>query len=150
MYRAHVDEVYRYVFRRCRDHALAEDVVHDVFTTVARTVDEPADISIGWLKRVARNQLIDIIRRNDNYERKLRLLNAATARPSDTATETLGAALDLLAPINRVVLTLRYLDGLSIAEISEALNRPPKGVEALITRSRAALRLALEEATDVV
>ena len=148
IYRSHVDEVYRYVFRRCRDHALAEDVVHDVFTTLARSIEDPESVTVGWLKRVARNRLIDIIRRNDNYERKLRLLNAVDDRPSNAAADELEAALELLAPINRIVLTLRYLDGMTVAEIADELDRPIKGVEALITRSRRALRISLEEHDD--
>lgn len=146
LFHRHVGEVYLYVHRRCRDHALAEDVVQDVFMTVARRIDDPSTIGVGWLKRAASNRMIDLLRRRTNYERKLRLLNASTRNTSD---ETVGEsavelALDSLSQLHRTVLTLHYLDGLRVADLAVRLDRTPKAVEGLLTRARAALRMAME------
>lgn len=62
LYDEHVDELYRFVHRRCRDHGLAEDITQDTFMTALRNHDL-SEISIGWLKRVARNRLVDVLRR---------------------------------------------------------------------------------------
>ena len=47
LYDAHVDEVYRFVHRRFRDHALAEDITQETFMTALRNMDDPNGISIG-------------------------------------------------------------------------------------------------------
>ena len=77
VYDANVDEVYRFVHRRCRDHALAEDITQETFMTAIRSTDDPSSISVGWLLTVARNRLFDVIRRQARYEGKLRLVGAA-------------------------------------------------------------------------
>ncbi|NNE11191.1 MAG: RNA polymerase subunit sigma-24, partial [Ilumatobacter sp.] len=60
MYDAHVEEVYRFVFRRCRDHALAEDITQETFMAAIRKADDPSTLSVGWLMTVARNRLVDV------------------------------------------------------------------------------------------
>ena len=96
---------------------------------------------------------LDIIRRSENYERKLRLLNVANREPSMESSDGLDdleAALQVLAPLNRLVVVLRYLEGMPVKEIAEAPDRSPKAVEALLARSRRALRAAIEEETDAI
>ena len=68
LYDAHVDTVYRYVYRRCRDHALAEDVTQETFVDVVRSEVEPSTVTVAWLLTVARNKLVDILRRQIRYE----------------------------------------------------------------------------------
>jgi RNA polymerase sigma-70 factor (ECF subfamily) len=55
------------------------------------------------------------------------------------------AALDRLGPHHRAVLTLRYLDGLPVAEVAEHLGRGLHATEALLQRARNALRRAYVE-----
>jgi len=52
------------------------------------------------------------------------------------ATEVLAA----LGPHHRLALTLRYVDGLPVAEVAELLGRTPNATEALLVRARAAFR----------
>ena len=76
LYEQHAIEVYGYVHRRCRDRALAEDVTQDAFLAAVRTVDDPGSITVGWLIQVARNRLVDVLRRQARYEGKLQLVGA--------------------------------------------------------------------------
>lgn len=48
-------------------------------------------------------------------------------------------ALDALSPKYRMVILLRYFEGLSGAEIAEAMKTTPKGVERLLARARQSL-----------
>ncbi len=152
VYDTHVDEVYRFVHRRCRDHALAEDVTQETFMTAIRSVDDPRSISIGWLLTVARNRLIDVLRRQTRYEGKLRIVGVAdTARLDAELAERLRVerALSELSVDHRLVLTLHYVDGFTVPAMAEHLGRSVKSVEGLVTRARRELRKQLGESSGV-
>jgi RNA polymerase sigma-70 factor (ECF subfamily) len=144
--------VYRFVHRRCQDHSMAEDVTHDTFMTAVRTLEDPATVHVGWLITVARNRLFDLLRRESTRDRKLRLVSTAPDHDrEDTALiERLRveAALAKLSVGHRLVLSLHYLDAMTIDAIAAELGRTPKSVEALVTRARRNLRRELEENFD--
>ncbi|MEM7285837.1 MAG: sigma-70 family RNA polymerase sigma factor [Actinomycetota bacterium] len=147
LYDAHVDEVYRYVHRRCQDHSLAEDVTQDTFMTAIRTVEDPSTISIGWLITVARNKLFDVFRRQLTHEEKLQLVanDPAGASEIDIAERLrVEAALGVLPMHYRLVLTLHYINGMTVRDIATELDKSLKSVEGLITRARRELAAALE------
>ena len=149
LYDLHVAEVYRFVHRRCRDRALAEDVTHDTFLTAVRTMDDPSEINIGWLLRVARNRLIDVLRRQGRFTDKLRLIGSGSSgegHEGDTIQRLrVEAALEHLSVDHRLVLTLHYLDGKTIPELADELGRSTKSVEGLVTRARRNLQKELEK-----
>jgi RNA polymerase sigma-70 factor, ECF subfamily len=148
LYEKHAIEVYRYVHRRCRDQALAEDITQDAFLAAVRTVADPASITVGWLIQVARNRLLDVLRRQTRYDGKLRLVGARGETDDEPAAVVdrlrMTAALEALKVEHRVVLMLHYVDGLTVAALAVELGRSPKGVEALLTRARRSLRTELE------
>jgi RNA polymerase sigma-70 factor (ECF subfamily) len=152
LYNDHVAEVYRFVHRRCRDRAIAEDVTQDTFLTAVRTVQDPTEVTVGWLIEVARNRLVDIIRRRARYVDKLRLIG-----PDDVDLDGSAAvadrirvhdALDRLRVEHRVVLSLHYIDEMTTEAIATELGRSHKSVEGLITRARRTLRRELENRDD--
>jgi RNA polymerase sigma-70 factor (ECF subfamily) len=148
VYDDHVDEVYRFVHRRCRDHALAEDITQETFMTAIRSTDDPSTISIGWLLTVARNRLFDVLRRQDRYRGKLRLVAAGRAeghQPELVERLRIEAALDKLSVDYRLVLTLHYVDGLTVPALAEHLGRSAKSVEGLLTRARRQMRAELSD-----
>lgn len=146
VYDAHVEEVYRFVHRRCRDHALSEDITQETFMAAIRSTDDPRSISISWLLTVARNGLVDVLRRQTQYERKLRLVGADAADDRDQVVERLAmeSALAELSSKHRLVLTLHYIDGLTVPAIAEQLGRSLKSVEGMVTRARRELRATLD------
>ncbi|MBN4047589.1 sigma-70 family RNA polymerase sigma factor [Acidimicrobiaceae bacterium AH-315-P05] len=151
VYDAHVDEVYRFVHRRCRDHSLAEDITQETFLAAIRSADDLSSISIGWLLAVARNRLFDVLRRQISYEGKLRLVGVAEEDGYDVdVVERLRveSALNELSADHRLVLTLHYLDGLTVPALAEQLDRSVKSVEGLVTRARRELRAKLSEGGD--
>lgn len=151
MYDVHVRDVYRYVYRRCRDRAMAEDITQDTFMRAILATDDPTSISIGWLITVARNRLVDVLRRKTRYEGKLRLVGTSGEDELDVElTERLRvqAALSELSVDQRLVLTLHYIDGFTVPALAEHLGRSLKSVEGLVTRARRALRAELDEDVD--
>lgn len=152
MYDVHVSEVYRFVHRRCQDHSLAEDITQETFVQAIRSTDDPSSISIGWLLTVAKNRLIDVLRRQAQYEGKLRLVGTRTEYTTTIEpAERLRVvkALNTLRLDHRLVLTLHYIDGLTVPAIAEHLDRSVKSVEGLVTRARRELRAALDEGNNV-
>ena len=144
-YRTNADPLYRWVHRRCRDHALAEDIVQETFLSAARS-DEP--VAASWLYVVARNKLVDVIRRAERFDDRLHLVAGTDIEtPADhelLARLELVAALETLRAEHRIVLQLKYVDGLAVDELAEEIGRSQKGAEALLSRARSALKDAME------
>src|SRR5688500_1355368 len=65
LYDRHFTAVYRYVYYRVRDDAEAEDLTSDVFMKALRAIRryEPRQAFLAWLYRIARNAVIDHVRR---------------------------------------------------------------------------------------
>ena len=83
-------------------------------------------------------------------QRSLAAAEASVADVDDPWNEWLDneaahAALAHLPIPQRAALTLRYLDGLPVADVAEHLGRTVHGTETLLARSRTALRCQYEE-----
>jgi RNA polymerase sigma-70 factor (ECF subfamily) len=151
--------VYGFLVRRC-DRQTAEDLTQEVYTDLVRRVgrgDDPSTFNTGWLISVARSRLIDHMRAAQRRERKLALAwtnsdadasrgmvgDDSTSAEVDVATER---ALDGLAEVERCVLVLHHLDGLSVLEIADSIGRSPRATESLLARARRKFRAVYEEA----
>jgi len=53
-----------------------------------------------------------------------------------------------MAPMHQAVLTLRYLDDLSVAEVAHELGRSLHATESLLARAKTAFRRAYVECCD--
>jgi len=71
-----IPEVYKFVCRRCGDPDLAKDLTAEAFLAAARRVrdGEPGEVTVAWIKTVARNKLLEHWRRSEREQRRLRLL----------------------------------------------------------------------------
>lgn len=113
-----------------------------------RSTDDPSSISVGWLLTVARNRLFDVLRRQARFEGKLRLVGGAETDGHDAELAErlrVEGALNELSVDYRLVLTLHYIDGLTVPALAEHLDRSQKSVEGLVTRARRELRSKLDE-----
>jgi RNA polymerase sigma-70 factor (ECF subfamily) len=102
---------------------------------------------------VARHKLVDCWRRLERERRSLATVEASFVAVEDPwdewfDSEAAYAALVRLPIPQRAALTLRYLDGLSVADVAEHLGRTLHGTETLLARSRAALRRHYQEGHD--
>lgn len=155
-YESALPHVYGYLLARCGDHALAEELTAETFLAAvdAARRDHVADTATPWLIGVARHKLVDHWRRRERDERVLRLASAGTEELDDPWDAHLEAshAREVLAGLgahHQAALTLRYLDGLAVAEVAALLDRSLHATEALLVRARRAFRRAYEgEARD--
>ena len=151
LYDRALPEVYGYLIARCGDRAVAEDLTSETFLAVA-TGRPDAPLSVGWLIGVARHKLVDHWRRQAREERLVRAVEGP-GEPDDPWEVELDRwrareVLARLAPQHRAALTLRYIDGLSVAESADILDRSVAATEALLVRARREFRHAYEGGVD--
>jgi RNA polymerase sigma-70 factor (ECF subfamily) len=146
LYPVALPKVYGYLATRCGHAMLAEDLTADTFMAAVSAIERGTvqSMTTGWLIVVARRRLVDHWRRRELEERKLQLLQGEEADGGEFEDNAdlnqLLRALSQLPPEHRAALTLRYLDGLPVAEVAEQLGRGLHSTEGLLQRSRRALR----------
>ncbi|MET1000285.1 MAG: sigma-70 family RNA polymerase sigma factor [Acidimicrobiia bacterium] len=145
-------QVYGYLLDRCGDVATAEDLTSETFLA-AVAAPRPSDVSVPWLIGVARHKLVDHWRRRSRDERLLTEVAAETDNFDDdfelhADRLRTAAVLEQLGGHHRAALTLRYVDGLPVAEVADLLGRTLHATEALLVRARAAFRKAYESGDD--
>ena len=149
LYDHYVDQIFGFVQYRVRDRHLAEDLTSDVFVRALRKLPEFQwqGVDIGaWLMTIARNRITDHFK-----SARVRLEHStgeifdsphqdtidhpeAVALAKDLS-ETLTRAMDLLKDEHREVVFLRFVQGLSVAETAQALDRSEGAVKALQYRA---------------
>jgi RNA polymerase sigma-70 factor, ECF subfamily len=152
IYRAALPQVFGYLLPRCGSVVVAEDLTAETFMAAVAAVrqGQVQDVTIGWLVGVARHKLVDHWRRAGREQRGLAAVEREQSDLEDPWDEVLDlhaahAALWRLSVPQRLALTLRYLDGLSVPEVAEQLGRSVHATETLLVRARSALRRIYEE-----
>jgi RNA polymerase sigma-70 factor, ECF subfamily len=156
IFRTHYGSLCAFALRYARDHALAEELVQDLFADLwmrraawaARAGSERA-----YLLAAVRNRALNL-RKRQAVERdweesesapEVRELHPRPAR-ADQLLETaelehrVRAALESLPERCRLVMHLRWREQLSYAEIAEVMGISVKGVENQLARGLKALR----------
>lgn len=149
--------VYAYLFGRCGgDASLTEELTQLTFIDALRhrdTYDGRAD-SITWLIAIARNRLLDHLRRQEREERRHLRLVVREIDPQDADEATWQArderdailrAMRGLPATQRAALILHHVDGLSVKDVATAMRRSPTAVESLLSRGRERFRTVYEE-----
>ncbi|MFZ1287380.1 MAG: RNA polymerase sigma factor SigE [Candidatus Phosphoribacter sp.] len=151
----HSARVYRLAFRLTGNPYDAEDLTHDVFVRVFRSLHSytPGTFE-GWLHRITTNVFLDKMRRKQRI-RFDALPDDAAARmatrepgPEQVFTDThfdddIQRALDALSPEFRAAVVLCDIEGLSYEEIAATLGIKLGTVRSRIHRGRSQLREAL-------
>jgi len=151
LYDRHVDAIYRYVYYRVRDDAEAEDLTSDVFMRALKAMPryEPRQAFLAWLYRIARNAVIDKVRRGGrqvSFEDALEhpapehILEPDTELIARLEGDALRKALAKLTPLQQEVLVLRFLEGYSTNEIAHIVGKREGTVRGIQFRAIGALR----------
>ncbi len=139
------DTVWRLALARTANVPDAEDVFQEVFLRYFRHEDEldSDEHRRAWLIRCTVNRAKSLLS-SPWRRRTLPLEVAAQAGVEDQYREVYSAVLSLPARY-RAVIHLHYFEGLSVAEIAGALNKPEGTVKSQLSRGRALLRQLLNE-----
>ena len=151
----HSARVYRLSYRLTGNPHDAEDLTHDVFVRVFRSLSSytPGTFE-GWLHRITTNVFLDKMRRKQRIRFDALPEDAASrmaspdAGPEQTYHDThfdddVQRALDALPPDFRAAVVLCDIEGLSYEEIATTLGIKLGTVRSRIHRGRALLREAL-------
>lgn len=129
-----------------QDRALAEDVAQEVFLELYQKLStlESAEHLTYWLRRVTVNRCIDQGRRKKSrQELAMDDVSEPAANASHTdplLTRKLQQTLELLPEKQRMVVILRYQEGLDLAEIGDLMKMPLNTVKSTLHRTLEDLR----------
>ena len=157
LYREYLPTVYKFLYYRMNGNkAVAEDMTGEVFLRALRKIESftwtGADFG-SWLLRIARNLVLDNAK---SSRAKLEILNdemPEEAPNHDTSTESavmrsmtnqnVYAAIKKLSPDQRDVITMRFIQGLDVAEVAAAIGKKEGTVRTLQFRGLKALQKIL-------
>jgi len=152
LYDRYVDVVFRYLYHRVGDRSTAEDFTSETFVRALRRIDslsfQGRDVG-AWLVTIARNIVLDHVKssryRLEVSTADMRDADRATEGPEDAVLQRLTntelmAGVQQLSEEQRECLTLRFLQGLSVAETAAAMGKKDGAIKAL--QHRAVRRLA--------
>jgi RNA polymerase sigma-70 factor (ECF subfamily) len=158
LYEFYAPLVFRFLFAHLDDRQDAEDLTEEIFLRVWEALpgfrQRGAPFG-GYLFRVARNALYDYYRRTRrkrgwHVTRDQDWLDETHPDPADSLParyeqREIYALLGRLSEDYRMVVTLRFLVGLSSEETAEAMSRSPGAVRVLQHRALLSLRQLLDE-----
>jgi len=147
LFAAHYERLVRALTLVAGDPESAADAVQEAFVKAhlrwrrISRYDDP----VGWIRRVAINQIQDGHRRRKRHDRavsKLATRQQTTTQPVEP--DEFGRLLSALPKQQRVATALFYVDGLSIAEIAVALDIAEGSVKSHLHDARQRLKPILE------
>lgn len=146
-------KVYSLILRMLRDPTLAEDLTQDTFLRAYRSLDKynPVYPFNNWILKIASNLCIDNIRKSKNVafsdsDTELSLVqqnvfvDPQEAILDKEASQELARALTILPAKYRLVILLRYLEGLKYEEIATVLEEPLGTIKTKLYRARGLLK----------
>lgn len=153
------EPVYRYVHFKVRDPQASDDLTSEVFLRVLEALKKGQmwkKTPDAWIFGIARNVVADHYRKNSwhtEVELDERLSAPGEESPIrqvmiDEEYEELSQAITMLTDEQRDVILLRFMEGLSINEVAEVLNKTPGAVKGLQHRALRALSDAMQRPTS--
>lgn len=158
---AYQRELYATAVRILRDRPLAEDVLQDAFVKAYRAIEKlPAGSNLrAWLYRILVNTAYDQIDRLKSRTKAMDDLRdqeradprvaepPADPQESNVLSEVEGAIRELPSKF-REPLLLRHIQGLSYAEVGEALDMPEPTARTMVFRGKKLLIPKLKHLLD--
>jgi len=157
LYGRYIRPVFGLALRRLGDRGHAEDAVQEAFAAIwrsASTYRPERGAAGGWLYTVARNAIVDRLRRNGlATDAELPELVSSEPGPPEQAEDSFVSwrvhrALEELQPREREVIELAYWSGMSQSEVADYLGLP-LGTVKTRTRSGLAKLASLLEGEDL-
>ncbi len=146
----HKDAVYRFAWRMSHSPVAAEDITQDVFLGLLRHPHrfDPARGTLrAFLLGIARNLALKRWRAEHRFEP---LDDAVVAEPVDLhrgdvgdVGDVVGRAVRALRPLQREVVILAEYEGLTLAEVAQAVDADIGTVKSRLHRARENLRRTL-------
>jgi RNA polymerase sigma-70 factor (ECF subfamily) len=147
--------IYRYLYYRTGNQAAAEDLTSEVFLRMIRALSNYQPQNTGhraWLFQIARNLSIDYfrkhrVRQDVQLEERMQAVNEDPVETIETelTADKLRKALTQLPENQRDVIVMRFVSGMPVAEVAQALHKSEDSIKSLQRRALQALRDILAE-----
>ena len=150
LFTRHSDVVYRTALRIMKNASDAEDIMQTGYCKMIRDLHlyNGSGTVLGWMIQVVIHtcyQQKNSEKSRLNRERKMMSERRTTSEPKNNdLSETVENHLNKLPEIYKVPITLQIMEGLSIKEVSQALEIPEKTIRSQIARGLEKLRASLQ------
>ena len=157
LYDKYAGMVFNFTRSILKDAAICEDITQSCFGLMwsRRETISPDGNVAAWLYVVARNAVFKEVRRQVTVSKYLDYLsnndnadsqeNDLTERDTAVIMSEAEAAIAALPESRRKIYKMRFIEGMSVHEISERLDISPKTVETQIARAKNAIRQRISE-----
>jgi RNA polymerase sigma-70 factor (ECF subfamily) len=155
IYNQYYSAMFNVAFRIVNDKTLAEEVMQDGFLSAFTKLDSySGTVTFGaWLKKIVVNRSINELKKNSNYHTESLNENFELVDPNDEeslAVNSLKAEQVLkimqgLKPNYKVILTLFFIEGYDLEEISGILNISNENCRTIMSRAKESLRKKANE-----
>ncbi|MCH9035090.1 MAG: RNA polymerase sigma factor [Planctomycetes bacterium] len=150
LYRQHYEAIAGHVFRRTGDAHVTDDIVAETFLAAMRSISRFRFRGIpfrAWLFRIATNKVNRWARKRRRDAVKSLESSGAVDAAASSATRESGHEADrarkamwTLLPKHQAVLSLHYLEGMSLQEVASVIGCRVGTVKSRLARGRDALR----------
>jgi RNA polymerase sigma-70 factor (ECF subfamily) len=140
----YADNLYRFVLKNVKDKDKAKDIMQDTYEKLwLKVSDMPSTNAKSYMFTTAYRTMIDMFRREKKQahmdESDMEEIKYHTRQYTDLK-EVLNKAVELLPPVQKMVLMLRDYEGYSYAEIGEITGLSESQVKVYIFRARTFLK----------
>lgn len=142
------NELKGFVYKRVKDKALTDDIVHDVFIKVQSRIEqlkESEKIS-GWIYQIARNTIIDHFRKKSKHINPKDIdWENSPFNYNDCVSGYLNELLPTLPDKYRIPLEMTELQNIAQLDVAEKLNLSYTAAKARVQRARKMLKEKIDE-----
>jgi len=152
IYKLYYKAMFNVSFRILNNQELAEDIMQESFLTAFTKLDTfIGNVTFGaWLKKIVINKSINELQNNNKYifstldETKLELKDELKDDFENINTEKVIKSLLKIKEDYRIIITLHFIEGYDLKEISEILNITYENCRTKMSRAKESLRLKLK------
>jgi RNA polymerase sigma-70 factor, ECF subfamily len=162
LYTTYFDRLYALVFNQVdRDRSATEDIVQETFLAALKSAKRfhGQSSTYTWLCSIAYHKVADFYRRkaregkyrdltfnvdaSESGEQPGSILRSSNPTSSIDTSIIVKQAMATLTSDHRQVLILKYVEEMSVSEISQIMGRSQKSIEGLLARARKTLQAKL-------
>lgn len=141
-------ELKGFVYKRVKDKALTEDIVHDVFLKVQAKIHQvkESDKIFGWIYQITRNTITDYYRKKskDIHSKDIDW-ESSPPNFNDCVSNVINELIPTLPDKYRIPLEMTEFQNMSQLEVAEKLNLNYTTAKARVQRARRMLREKMDE-----
>jgi RNA polymerase sigma-70 factor (ECF subfamily) len=149
LYELHFQRMYRFVYSRVQDRAVAEDVTSEVFMKALRSIGRYQDTGrpfSAWLYQIAVNAVADRYRGQrptDDIDEQYQLSDGTSLEETAARRDEIRRIWRLIEDLpdqQRTALVLKFQEDMKIEDIAVAMGKSPGAVKLLVHRGVTRLR----------